>query len=192
MNENEKIEQGLSERILRELLRSPRSKAALKILLSGIDPSSGPGLVRTLFREDPEIFLAVISAAPAIINLLLQVLREMAAQLGSFPPALLRKFTYQILADINGRTLGEAAGGFVTITLNLKGEEDEGAILAGVAEDIRSGYRAARAAQGMAGGSLAPLAEGVGRALRENPDFVNQVLKPIVAGLRDASPEIFG
>jgi hypothetical protein len=32
----------------------------------------------------------------------------------------------------------------------------------------------------------------VGQVLRDNPDFVNGVLKPVIEGLKDASPEIFG
>lgn len=190
MSENRETgKDGLSARIARELLGSPTFKAALNLMLSEIDPASAPGLARTLIRRDPEVFMALASAAPALVNLWLGMLKEIVAQLGSFPPALLRGFAAQVLAEVDAEMLGEVLGGLVTVLGSLEGREGEEGMLAGAAGSVGSGYRAARGAEG---GAAPPAAERIGRALRDNPAFVDRVLRPIAAGLRDACPDIFG
>jgi hypothetical protein len=57
-----------TSRVLRELIRTPRFKKTVGILIRELDPENAGLLVRTLMWEDPEFFLSLLGAAPDVIN----------------------------------------------------------------------------------------------------------------------------
>lgn len=183
MNEiaTERVKTGITERILRELLRSPKFKAELKMFLSGIDASSGPGLIRTLFWEDVETFMGMVSSVPSILNLLVQMLNEMAVQLDTFPPEMLNSFIYQVLGGIDGRAMGEMAGHLGGILTKILTTEAGKAATSAIAADVKIGLASA-SAEG--NGFLGVLAQSLGEALAKNPQFVEKVMRPVMDGAR--------
>jgi len=189
MNEiaTERVKTGLTERILRELLRSPKFKAELKMLFSGIDPSSGPGFIRTLFWEDMETFMALVSSLPSILNLVVQMLQEMAVQLDTFPPEMLNSFIYQVLGTIDGRAMGEMAGKLGGILGKVMATEAAKATTANIAADVKAGLGSV---QSDGEGFLAIIAQSLGEALGKNPQFVSEVLGPVIAGAQAAAPQV--
>jgi hypothetical protein len=181
------VKTGIAERILRELLRSPKFKTELKMLFSSIDPSSGRELIRTLFWEDVETFMGLVSSLPAILNLLVQMLREMAVQLDTFPPEMLNSFIYQVLGTIDGRAMGEMAGKLGGILGKVMATEAAKATTANIAADVKAGLGSV---QSDGEGFLAIIAQSLGEALGKNPQFVSQVLGPVIAGAQAAAPQV--
>lgn len=188
-----------ADRILKELMRTPKFKESLIIILSNIDPPAVRGLVRTLFWEDPGVLLSLFGALPEIINTATQALAEMIAQMGSLPAPLLQDFLRKVLAGIDGAPVGEALGGILSLDLGL--EDQEGAIkqsLSELREGFNRGYRekvegevllpwlngwmARVAAEAKEKGSPTnDVIQGVTKALKANPDFVEKVMKPVLA-----------
>jgi hypothetical protein len=192
MNETVMDKKGISERLLHELLKSPKFKASLRMVLNEIDPATLRSLVRTLVWDDVETFMGVVGSLPKLIELMAELVGEMGVQLGNFPPAVLRSFVYQLVGNIDGRALGEAAGNLHVVLDVFRGQEEGREILSKIAADAREGFQSV-AGEGTEGlGALTVIAAEVGQVLRDNPDFVNGVLKPVIEGLKDASPEIFG
>ncbi|MBC7248328.1 MAG: hypothetical protein H5T73_11205 [Actinobacteria bacterium] len=99
---------GLTERMLRELIRSPKFKSSLRIMVNGIDPAHAPGMVRALLWEDVETFMGTTSVLPKLVNFTIQALRELAVQLNSFPPEILLAFLSRLAKEIDFATAGEA------------------------------------------------------------------------------------
>ncbi len=189
MNEitNERVKTGLTERLLRELLRSPKFKTELKMLFSGIDPSSGPGLIRTIFWEDVETFMGFVSSVPSILNLIVAMLREAAVQLDTFPPEILNSFIYQVLGGIDGRAVGEMAAHLGSLTAKILTTEAGKSTTSAIAADIKLGLASA-SAEG--DGFLGMLARSLGEALAKNPQFVEKVLAPVASGAQEAVPQL--
>lgn len=92
---------GVSERLLRELIKSPRFKAGLKIFTGNIDPASAGGLVRTLLWEDMETFLGTVSALPSLINYSMSAVHELITQLNTFPTPMLVAFLSQLVEGVD-------------------------------------------------------------------------------------------
>ncbi len=113
-----------SQRVLRELLRSPRFKASVKVALNSIDPDSTPQLVRTFLWEDVDIFLDLLGVVPDLINALILGLKELVLQLGNFPPGILAGFISQILENLDGRALGQLLDELTKTLSQLKSMED--------------------------------------------------------------------
>lgn len=84
--------QGLYERLLREVLRTPPMKELILLQLKDIDPDSAPGLVSTLLWEDPGVSLSLIGALPDFVNWLVEFLLELGRQFGGLPEPLLKDF----------------------------------------------------------------------------------------------------
>ncbi|MBU4175974.1 MAG: hypothetical protein KKB90_07795 [Actinobacteria bacterium] len=189
-----------ADRIARELLRNPKFKQSLIILLSSVDPQSARGLVRTLFWEDPDILLSIMGALPDLVNTGIVAAAEVAEQVKTMPSPLLQQLAQLVITKIDGFTLGEAAGSLTSIDLGLA-EESSGIVdsLDNLRREFRKGYResggeellvsrlngwmektAAEAAD--KNSSTYTIIQGIGKALGENPDFVEHVLKPILAG----------
>ncbi|MDI6830716.1 MAG: hypothetical protein QME88_05205 [Actinomycetota bacterium] len=189
-----------ADRILRELIRTPRFKETVIILLNSIDPPSARRLVRTLFWQDPGLLLSIMGSLPALINVVSEALAEVACQMKTMPPPLLQDFLDRVVAGIDGQSAGEAVGGLVSSALSL-GVSEEGSglrrSLAEVGSDFGRAY--AEAAGGAAlserlGAWMAGAAEraqdpesafhgfvqAAARAVRENPSFVENVLRPIL------------
>lgn len=188
-----------ADRIVGELLRNPRFKKSIIILLSSIDPKSARGLVRTLFWGDSDVTLSLMGAAPDLLNAIIEALAETAAQLGSMPPALLGEVLERIAAEIDGYTLGEAVGALVSTGASLAGRDGRaGGLPDGLGREFLRGYlegargesplsrlggwmERAAAAAGDESSPVRALVRGVTDALGENPEFVERVLKPILA-----------
>ncbi len=108
MEETVMERQGASERLLRELIKSPKFKASLKVLAGNIDPATAPGLAKTLLWQDVDTFLGTVSALPSLVNFLVALIREIAAQLNGFPPPILIAFMSQLVKDIDFAAMREA------------------------------------------------------------------------------------
>jgi len=111
---------GVSERLLRELLKSPKFKTSLKITINEIDPSTARGLVRTIFWEDVETFMGALSALPKVVNLLVQMAHEVALQIDNFPPAILLGFLSQLVGDIDFKAVEETVEEFRVLLEKLQ------------------------------------------------------------------------
>lgn len=103
---------GAAERLLRELIRSPKFKASLRVLTANIDPATASGLARTLLWEDAETFMGTVSLLPAIINFQAALARDIAAQLNSMPPDILVAFMGQLAEKIDFAAAEEAVKEF--------------------------------------------------------------------------------
>ena len=105
-------QQGLSERLLRELIKSPKFKASLKVLTGNIDPERANGMVKTLVWEDVETSLGTVSALPALVNYSIQAARELIAQLNAFPTPILVAFLSQAVENVDFEAMEQAVGEF--------------------------------------------------------------------------------
>lgn len=110
---------GVAERLLRELIRSPKFKASLRVLTANIDPATASGLARTLLWEDAETFMGTVSMLPALINFQVALARGIAEQLNSFPPDILAAFLMQLVEKIDFAAAGEAVKEFKTVLEKL-------------------------------------------------------------------------
>ncbi|NPV60411.1 MAG: hypothetical protein HPY75_12245 [Actinobacteria bacterium] len=189
-----------ADRILRELIRTPKFKETLVILLNSIDPPSARRLVRTLFWQDPGLLLSLMGSLPSLINVISEALAEVANQMNTMPPPLLQDFLNQVVAGIDGAAAGEAAGGLVSMVLSLGISNKESVLrrgLSAMAEDFSRAYSDAasgarldeRLGAWMAGAAeraqdpesaVHGFVQAATRAVRENPAFVEHVLKPIL------------
>ncbi len=100
---------GLGERLLRRLIKSPKFKSSLNILLRGIDPEHAPGLVRAFMWEDVETFMGTASAVPKLVNFAIRAVEEVAAQLNAFPPEILLAFLNRLAGEVDFQALERAA-----------------------------------------------------------------------------------
>lgn len=104
--------QGLSERLMRELIKSPKFKASIKVLTGNINPANASGMVKTLVWEDVETSLGTVSALPAIINYSVQAARELVAQLNAFPTPILVAFLTQAVEEVDFEAMQDTVGEF--------------------------------------------------------------------------------
>jgi hypothetical protein len=111
---------GVSERLLKELIKSPKFKSDLKLILGGIDPAAAGGLIRTLLWEDVETFMGTVSALPATINYLVQAGRELMVQLNTFPPPILIAFLSQLVDEVDFAAMEETVGEFKVLLEKLQ------------------------------------------------------------------------
>jgi hypothetical protein len=188
-----------ADRMLRELMRTPRFKESLIILLSNIDPHSARSLARTLFWEDPGVILSLFGALPDLINVLGEFLAEAVNQMRSLPLPLMQDFMRKIVAGVDGEAFGEAAGGLLSMSLEL-GEEGSpvAAAFDGLKEGFRKGFTSVAGEDALVEAAGRWMKKAGGRAkdkdsstyrrvrmiaelLQENPDFVQHVLRPVLA-----------
>jgi hypothetical protein len=96
----------LTDRILKELLRKPWFKDNIRTILQNIDPESSRSLVRTFMWKDPELFLALLGAIPAVANAFIKGIDELLIQLKEkFSPELLHDFVKSIVLEIDRKTI---------------------------------------------------------------------------------------
>lgn len=112
MEETVMEQQGVSERLLRELIKSPKFKASLKVLTGNIDPANASGMVKTFVWEDVETSLGTVSALPPVVNYLVQAVHELAAQLNAFPTPILVAFLSQVVESIDFKAMEDTVGEF--------------------------------------------------------------------------------
>ncbi len=189
------------DRILRQLIRTPKFKESVITLLNAVDPPAARRLVRTIFWQDPGLLMSVLGTLPAVLNTGFQALAEVAAQMNSMPAPLLQDLLHRIVEGLDGEPLGEAAGGLVKMVLSLGlSEEDSGLrrSLSSLREDFSSAFTATMGEASLAERLSAWMAATAERAkdedssthafirafqdaLKENPDFVKHVLQPLLA-----------
>ncbi|MFH2005876.1 MAG: hypothetical protein ABI333_04725 [bacterium] len=199
-------------RIARTLLRSPRFKARVKIIVNHIDPDSTPELVRTLLWTDPEVALSLLGAAPHVANAAIGALGELTRQLQTLPPTLAREVLADLASAVNTRGFGEAVGRLVALGLSWRVErptadcaahssfcegfvaalretgklpEDRGVAWLVVDHLDRCASRLEREVK-TDPEAVAILAEGLRKVLADHPDLVREVLQPLLRPLQDA------
>jgi hypothetical protein len=106
-NVSSETAQGLSERLMREMMRTPAMKELVLLQLRDIDPDTAPGFVRTMLWEDPGVSLSLFGALPDTVNWLLEFLLEMGRQFNGLPEPLLRDFLGRIGEGIDPERLKE-------------------------------------------------------------------------------------
>jgi len=104
--------------ILREVLGTPVFKDILRTNLNHVNPSTGSDLVKTLLWQDPEVFLALVSSLPAIVNALTRACLELGVQLqDKFPAELLKSYLEALYRDLDSKDLkgcGKVWGGLAS------------------------------------------------------------------------------
>jgi hypothetical protein len=189
-----------ADRIMRELIRTPKFKESIIILLNSIDPPSARSLVRTLFWQDPGLLMSIMGSLPAMINVGSEALAEMVVQMNNMPAPLLQDFLNRVVAGIDGAALGEGVGGMISMLLSLNLAEPDGVLkkgLTALGEGFSRGYAevageaplTARLESWMAGVAVKArdkdstthaIIQAAGKAMKKNPDFVEYVLKPLL------------
>jgi hypothetical protein len=92
----------LADRVLKELLKKPAFKDGVRTVLANIDPASSRQFVRTLMWQDPEFFLALISALPPIVNAAITGIDELLIQLREkMSPRLLHDFLRSMASSVD-------------------------------------------------------------------------------------------
>lgn len=109
-------------RVLRQLIRTPKFRDALVLMLNSIDPAGARELVRVFFWEDTGLFLSIVGAVPSLVNTGCELAAEAAGQLNSMPTPLLQEFMGRVVEGIDGPAAGEAAGGLLSMALSLFGD----------------------------------------------------------------------
>lgn len=213
-----------TSRVLRELMRTPRFRQTLRILLRELDPENVPALVRAVREEDPELFLSLLAKAPSFANIGIEGARELLSHIAAFPPDLLFSFLAEMADDLNGERLGETAALSLILCLRIAKNKDEGLIQAakGLKKGFQKGFEAGLAAEGIqvdkekwaeqlldlgfkGANELASklgkesekedsktkklvnrLAEGMMRIARDNPEFMDNVVHPLLEAGIDA------
>ena len=187
-----------ASRVLRELLRTPGFKKAVRMLVTELDPENTALLVRTLMWEDPEFFLGLMGAAPSIANTMVEGSLELTRQLSMFPPPLLAGFLAGIIEQLDGESLGEMIGTTLATFIRLSelGEESLAEASAGLRRGISRGLARSLSGDEQAGSAadallekLLPLAASqVSRlgeeAKREGSDTA-RLVKGLAQGMKD-------
>ncbi len=204
-----------ADRVMQELLDTPKVKEGFKVVISSVDPEAAPGLVRTLMWKDAELFLDVIGSVPDILNAFILGVRELFLQAGNFPSAVLADFVVQIMENLDGESLGsainEASGlysrvrdvegepvqeGFAELKSRVtqgmqKGEEEVTAPAISILQPfLRKQIRHLAAEAGKKGSetqkAVNELSRTLAEELKENPDFVTYVIKPFLETMQNA------
>ncbi|MBC7254388.1 MAG: hypothetical protein H5T72_10540 [Actinobacteria bacterium] len=188
------------DRILRQLIRTPKFKETVITLLNAVDPPAARRLVRTIFWQDPGLLMSVMGTLPAILNTGFQALAEVAAQMNSMPSPLLQDLLHRVVEGLDGAALGEAAGGLVKMGLSLGVSEKDSGLrrsLSSLRGDFSSSFSAALGEASLAERLSAWMAAAAERArdkessthafiqafkgaLKENPDFAKHVMQPLL------------
>ncbi len=196
------------DRVMQELLKTPKFKEGVKIILKSIDPQSVPGLVKTLMWQDPELFLATAGVAPDVVNGAILGGNELIKQTDKLPPPLLAEFLAAFIEKLDGEALGELLSGFIELYRNTGDLENDA--LKSAATDFRDSFKEGLGKEG--GGAYAALlslirpvikeqiavlakeakeensdtalfikglSETIGEAVKENPDFITHVYNPL-------------
>ncbi len=188
------------DRILRQLISTPKFKETVITLLNAVDPPAARRLVRTIFWQDPGLLMSVLGTLPDILNTAFQAMAEAAAQMNSMPAPLLNDLLHRIVEGIDGAALGEAVGGLVRMGLLLELSEEESGLrrsLSSLRKDFSSAFSTAVGEDSMAerlsswmaaagkrakdkNSSTYAFVQAFKGALRENPDFVKYVMQPLL------------
>ena len=118
---------GLSENLLREVLRTPPLKELILLQMKGIDPDNASGLVKAMMWEDPDVSMSLFGSLPDMVNWLLEFLLELGRQLGDLPEPFLGEILKVLGEDVNRERLKEIPVIYARLILRLiLGGEDSG------------------------------------------------------------------
>ncbi|MBU4175975.1 MAG: hypothetical protein KKB90_07790 [Actinobacteria bacterium] len=122
---------GLSENLLREVLRTPPLKELILLQMKGIDPDSASGLVRTMMWEDPDVSMSLFGSLPDMVNWLVEFLLELGRQLGDLPEPFLGEILKVLGEDVDRDRLKEILEIYARLIqrLILSGEDSGGQAL---------------------------------------------------------------
>ena len=124
-----------SAAVLRELLRTPRVRRSLDVLLGELDPENAPRLAHALM-EDPSIPFDLLTAAPRLCNAATGALSALLVRLGAYPPRLLQSLLARIMDELDA----EQAGALVGTALGIAVRAHQGADVARAASAIGEGF----------------------------------------------------
>lgn len=155
-------------RILREAIRTPRVARTVRILLGNLDPESAPELVRAVMRQDPVLFLDLISATPKVVNCLARGATEVGEQLLALPDGLMDRLLPRLLDELAAERLGEAAGLIVGVFARLATRESDtlGAATRKLRQDLARGWSQGLARTGVDQAAVRSGARAAWRAIR--------------------------
>lgn len=191
-----------SSRVLRELLRTPRFKKTVRILLSELDPENAGLLVRTLMWEDPEFFLSLFGALPDVVNVGFEGARELSSQLGNFPPGLLASFLSAFLERVEFESLGRAMANTVDLLADVR-EAGGSDFTDSLSDAVRRFARGARKAPAAPGAppvtvsvivdnllpALGSLAAAAGKEAQREGSEVREAVARLARGIREIAAE---
>ena len=192
MGDSPPIKKGIlegSSRILRELLRTPKYKKTIRILLNELDPKNAPLLVRVMATEDSELFLSFLSASPAFINTTTEALSEFLILLSAFSPGLLTSFLTKTTEDIDAEKLGETVARAVLLGAKVLKEKDEDlqGATSNLAKDFWSGFKST-IEQNNDESLMVLIGNGAGeiaKTLGEQAAVKNSATQKVVTGITD-------
>ena len=111
--------QGLSERLLREVIATPALKELIIMQMKDIKPETAPGVVKTLLWGDPGISMSLFGALPDAVNWVLELLLELGRQLNGLPEPLLKDILGQVGSGIDVEKLKQFPDVYAQLTRRL-------------------------------------------------------------------------
>ncbi len=187
-----------SSRVLRELLRAPRTRQSLAVLLDQLDPGNA-GLLVDALTDDPGLNMDLVVSTPAVANATTVLLHRLLTQLASAPPELIRELAPKLIGEIDARRLGQTVGLALALGLRATDSDDGDAALEALGEGIGEGLRTALEASELPPddvlrrgvrwglGKSVVAAEPLQRLAREEPDFVREKVGPLARALREVA-----
>ncbi len=115
-----------ASRILRELLRSPKVKESLFVLMRELDPQNAPLLIRSLTQSDPGLTFSALAAFPRLINAATEAGLEITSQAVDVAPALRDEFLAQFAADVDAEKLGRLCAEILILKSGILSSENPG------------------------------------------------------------------
>ncbi len=209
MEEQVMEKKGMLERVLTEILKTPRFKATLNIMLSSMDSKTTASLVRALFWTDPGIILSLVGTLPTLINMGVEVLRESVAQFNTFPVPTMLDLMDSLIVTVDGAAVGEAAANINILAKKFETESGEKvrAAVQDLVGDLHQGYRdklglpsdapfaIERWIAGLTERAKDPesltsqIIEAAAQAMRNNPEFSTHVMRPLLESVFAAQLE---
>ena len=96
---------GVMARVLREALRTPAYREMLRLHVNEFQASEGPSLVRSMLREDPELWLSLAGATPRLMDSVVQSLAALGTELSAMPDPLVDSFLTEMAESLDHETL---------------------------------------------------------------------------------------
>ena len=159
--------------ILQQILKTPAYKDILRVNLNGMSPKTGRSLVQTLVREDPEVFLSLISSLPVFINALTSAAGELAVQLRNmYPPETLKSYLISLAEDIDREAMNECSAAWSELVSSLWD----------VSSDIRMKVRKTILTSGpkVMAGAINQAARSVNTLIRDDPDTLSTFVAEVI------------
>ncbi len=206
------------DRVAQEILKTPRVKAGIKVIINSLDPQSAPQLVRTLMWKDADLFLSLIGAVPDLINGLLLGSKEVITQMKKIPPPLIAELVAKVIDKLDGEAVGSIIRGGADLYRQTgevpdepvkksltgfregvkkgltSGEKNETSFLLSVLQPFLKGQirhlsQEAQKEDSHTSKLIKGLSEILAESLKENPEFITHIYKPLSESFRQAAGE---